>query len=504
MGPGCGIVTNAQQIHPFKRIWCLFEVHRLGELHRPFELICEVGSLSQPGARSSDEAALDKTAEATCRALWKMSAHEAEASVQKDKYLIWRAIIEPTFQSSVDTVGFESAFENSINKAYGGTLVRTLVNVSPGTGVFRHFDLKVTSLLSTCMLSRYLAQADYCMAVQCCIRGARFNEEQLTAICVNAPEGEESRWLSRMLCGAARSGSVEQVQLLLSAGADPRGGIYWLTMSEVAALDTCGVVKLEHRKGETPLMSAAECGHEAVARLLLESRANVSATDVYGHTALWLAACNGYESVSKLLLDHGGDATDQDQLGSTALIVIAQGFHEFEAVAKLFLDHGVDLEARNKNGICALMNAARWGNVSMVRHLINHQADVEAADNSGLTALMMAADGGHEKVVKLLLEHGATVGATGVDGTTALMHASLSGDEATTKPLLAGKADVGAVTHLGRTPLHGAAVNGNISLTRLLLEHRADLDGADSNGVTVAMHGRFFSWPCVFGEVAVG
>eukprot|EP00435_Cladocopium_sp_Y103_P072412 s207_g40.t1 len=451
-----------EQINPFKRIWCLFEVHRLGELHKPFELICEVGSLSQPGARSSDEATLDQTMKATCRALWKMSASEAEASMQKDKHQIWREIMNPKFQSSVDAVGLESAFDANRNKSIEGAYI----NVEH---VFRYFDLNVKSLLSTCMLSRYLAQANFCMAMQCCARG-------------------ESRWLSRMLCGAARSGSVERVQLLLSAGADARGGIYkWegiMIFSLVEALEAYSGLKPAHHEGETPLMSAAQCGHTAVARLLLESRADVSATDVYGHTALLQAACNGHETVLKLLLDHRADATVQDNRGCTALMTIAQGYHEFEGVAKLLLDHGIDLEARDKNGICALMNAARWGNLSMVRRLINHQADVEAPDNSGLTALMMAAAGGHEKVAKLLLEHGATVGATGMDGTTALMRAALSGDEATTKLLLAGKADVAAVTSVGRTPLLFAAASGHISVTRLMLEHRADVDGADTSGLT--------------------
>jgi ankyrin repeat protein len=52
---------------------------------------------------------------------------------------------------------------------------------------------------------------------------------------------------------------------------------------------------------------AAEKGHEAVVRLLLEAKADVDAKiESYGETALQLAAEEGHEAVVRLLLEAKG------------------------------------------------------------------------------------------------------------------------------------------------------------------------------------------------------
>ena len=40
------VLVLDEQINPFKRIWCLFEVFRLHVLQKPLTLVCEEGSLS--------------------------------------------------------------------------------------------------------------------------------------------------------------------------------------------------------------------------------------------------------------------------------------------------------------------------------------------------------------------------------------------------------------------------------------------------------------------------
>eukprot|EP00438_Fugacium_kawagutii_P003773 Skav209014 [mRNA] locus=scaffold979:12760:14449:+ [translate_table: standard] len=80
-----------ESVNPFKRIWCLFETWRLKELQRPFELICDLGSLSDSaGLVRGSRAEQAKMQQATCEALWSMS----QSSVAADKYSIWAHVAD--------------------------------------------------------------------------------------------------------------------------------------------------------------------------------------------------------------------------------------------------------------------------------------------------------------------------------------------------------------------------------------------------------------------------
>jgi ankyrin repeat protein len=58
---------------------------------------------------------------------------------------------------------------------------------------------------------------------------------------------------------------------------------------------------LKDKDGRTPLWWAAGKGHEAVVKLLLESKADVSSKDKFGQTPLREAAQNRCEAVVQLL-----------------------------------------------------------------------------------------------------------------------------------------------------------------------------------------------------------
>jgi ankyrin repeat protein len=55
------------------------------------------------------------------------------------------------------------------------------------------------------------------------------------------------------------------------------------------------------------LLWAAEGGHKAVMKLLLEKGADVECKDKWGQTPLWFAVGMGHEAVAKLLLEKGAD-----------------------------------------------------------------------------------------------------------------------------------------------------------------------------------------------------
>ncbi|KAK0716794.1 heterokaryon incompatibility protein-domain-containing protein, partial [Lasiosphaeria miniovina] len=97
-------------------------------------------------------------------------------------------------------------------------------------------------------------------------------------------------------------------------------------------------IDLKDNYGWTPLSRAAESGHEAVVRLLLEKGASIDLKDNYGRTPLSRAAANGHEAVVRLLLEKGASIDLTDNYGWTPLSRAAANGHE--AVVRLLLEKG--------------------------------------------------------------------------------------------------------------------------------------------------------------------
>ena len=241
---GGAVMVLDEEVKPFSRIWCLFEVSRLNDLQRPFELICSEGSLSQP--ENGGHQVSTKMLEATCRALWNMSAAKAESSVAKDKYQIWAETANESYRGFIKGVGAERWFSAIIDQHGADGLAE----------VFSTFDHYMKALLSTAMLKILMARGDFASASTCFLQGADVSSEQLTKICSSFAAATERRvWLNSMLL---QTTNASMAKLLLEQGADVR-----------AAEDD----------GFTALMSAALGGHEAVAQLLLQHGADVAAAE---------------------------------------------------------------------------------------------------------------------------------------------------------------------------------------------------------------------------------
>ncbi|XP_047101447.1 CARD- and ANK-domain containing inflammasome adapter protein-like isoform X4 [Schistocerca piceifrons] len=116
---------------------------------------------------------------------------------------------------------------------------------------------------------------------------------------------EEER--GRRLIKAAHKGTVEEVRLLLAAGAD------------VAARDGVGL---------TALHWAAQRGDAAVVRLLLSAASDPDATTVLGETPLHLAAYCGHAEAAAALLQAGADRGVRATDWRTPLYIARQYNHQ--------------------------------------------------------------------------------------------------------------------------------------------------------------------------------
>jgi ankyrin repeat protein len=76
---------------------------------------------------------------------------------------------------------------------------------------------------------------------------------------------------------------------------------------------------LKDEYGRTPLLWAAENGHEAVVKLLLDKDADIESKDKNDRTPLSWAAKKAHEAVVKLLLDKNGDVKSKDDDDRTPL-----------------------------------------------------------------------------------------------------------------------------------------------------------------------------------------
>ena len=130
-----------------------------------------------------------------------------------------------------------------------------------------------------------------------------------------------------------------------------------------------------------------------------------------------------------------------------------------------------------------LTDAARRGDVDVVRSLLRGGADVNASESDGMTALHWAADAGHVEIAEILMYAGANLEATTRLGDYTPLHlAARQGHGLLLEALLEGGASPNAVTTSGgSTALHFAAGSGSAEAVTALLRHGAHVNARESS-----------------------
>uniref|UniRef100_A0A9J8D2A3 SAM domain-containing protein n=2 Tax=Cyprinus carpio carpio TaxID=630221 RepID=A0A9J8D2A3_CYPCA len=194
----------------------------------------------------------------------------------------------------------------------------------------------------------------------------------------------------------------------------------------------------------TPLLAAAQHGHEAVVRLLLEWGADVNfCQKSTGWSALMLAAAGGTVSVTQQLVERGADADHLNVLGKTAFEVALQLQHK---EVKNYLDSITTVRPQpdDEKKRPDVFHALKLGNAQLVKEIVEEDASqVNVSNADGASPLMMAAVSGQLEVVQLLVEKHADMDRQdSVHGWTALMQATYHGNKDVVKFLLNQGADV--------------------------------------------------------------
>ncbi|XP_028823770.1 ankyrin repeat and SAM domain-containing protein 6 isoform X2 [Denticeps clupeoides] len=285
----------------------------------------------------------------------------------------------------------------------------------------------------------------------------------LTVTHILLENGAEMNARNRMgasvLSMAARGGHVHVAKLLLESGAFVDDYDH-LSFTE-------GNSNNNHRLSEeclsseggreflsaTPLLVAAQLGHEALVRLLLDWGADVNfCQKTTGWSALMLATIGGKVGVVQQLVERGADPDHLNVLAKTAFEVAMQlGQKE----VKGYLDSitTVRPQADDEKRRPDVFRALKLGNAQLVKDILEEDASqVNIANADGASPLMIAAVSGQLEVVQLLVEKSADVDKQdSVHGWTALMQATYHGNKEVVKFLLSQKADVNLRSKNGHT-----------------------------------------------------
>lgn len=181
---------------------------------------------------------------------------------------------------------------------------------------------------------------------------------------------------------AAGKGYLKVAKLLLGKGAD--------------------LAVAEKTFGRSPLLLAASQGHLEMVKLLVEKGADINISDNDGRTPLLFAAARGHLEMVRLLLDKGASINTGDKTWTTPLHAACHSGN-VEVVGFLLGQPGVHPDTLNLFGRPSLSDAARRGQIDVVKALICNNARADISDGLGLPPLFYALRNGHGEVVQLLL-----------------------------------------------------------------------------------------------------
>lgn len=198
--------------------------------------------------------------------------------------------------------------------------------------------------------------------------------------------GEQNKNGYSILHIAARTGQTAVAEFALANGAN---------------------INLPSNSIKTPLHYTSQLNQLAMAKLLVEAKADLEAKDKKGRTALDLATGEAKRELANYI--RGGVMSKSDEAAAKSISVAAE-IGALEAIKK-HLEAGVDVNSLNKQKQTPLHFAASAGQLDAAAVLLEAKADVAVADKYQKTALHYSTRNSHNATTALLIEKGSVVNA---------------------------------------------------------------------------------------------
>ncbi|XP_056135341.1 ankyrin repeat and EF-hand domain-containing protein 1-like [Lampris incognitus] len=206
---------------------------------------------------------------------------------------------------------------------------------------------------------------------------------------------------------AAAANDTYMVSFLLSQGAHP---------------------SVQDKKGRTPVMLAAELGHDTTVALLAESDPDMDILDNEGKGVLFYCISPTKRRCLQVALNSKTNVNNVSLAGMPLFLLACQNARECSSMCLSILERGANPNAVDeRTGVTALMEACRAGAVDLVRAILQLRGNPNAQDKEMMSAAHMAAEGGFFEVIVLLSAYGADLGMVSLNLTNALHLAAAGG-----------------------------------------------------------------------------
>jgi ankyrin repeat protein len=245
-------------------------------------------------------------------------------------------------------------------------------------------------------------------------------------------------------------------------------------------------------EGNTPLLIAADDGHDDICRLLIEAGARIDHRGYADNTALFLAAAAGHINVVDMLLRAGASVDKRGAGmgdGDTSDTPLTRAAYEGRpAVVRLLLRSGASVNARSEpSGGTALHEAIAGG-----RSCHGDEGYQGTTTGKSTQRLRTGHRDNHDEVISILIANGAALDLRSHAGDSPLLAAISSGCLHIVKLLIQAGANVDIASHPageqpgigveGQTPLIATASLGEPEIAEELLRAGASTSPRDETG----------------------